>query len=372
MERSKVLLTTLFSGYNYGSSLQAYATKTIIESLGYSCKLIARKSLIKGRDVRIGKLLTILIRTIVHFNLRTLKAYNDSYKKDLNSESVRKFVTFEMEYLKPQKLSWRSIKRLAKESTACVAGSDQLWDPTSLYVDPIYYLRFCEYEKRISFATSLGHDVISKENVRKIKKYITEIRSISVREESSVKFIKNLCNKDVRQLVDPTLLISGSSWREKFDIKGEKENYILAYFLDYPSSKALDILTKLRNELDCEVVAIPYVFADGNYAQKNISAGPIEFLSLVNSAKFVVTDSFHGMAFSINFHIPFYVFNRNYGSAHSQNCRILSLINKLELQGRYEPDRLCNTFMNVGYSKVERILEEERAKALDYLRTSLS
>ena len=61
----KVLLATLFSGYNYGSSLQAYATKYIIENLGYNCDLVARKSLVKGRNVRWVKLPTILCRTLL-------------------------------------------------------------------------------------------------------------------------------------------------------------------------------------------------------------------------------------------------------------------------------------------------------------------
>lgn len=57
---NKILLTTLFSGYNYGSSLQTFATKSIIEELGCECELVARKSLVKGRDIRLGKLFTIL------------------------------------------------------------------------------------------------------------------------------------------------------------------------------------------------------------------------------------------------------------------------------------------------------------------------
>ena len=80
---NKILLTTLFSGYNYGSSLQEFATKSIIEELGCECELVARKSLVKGRDIRLGKLMTILWRTLLTVDTKTLKAYKSSYQKTL-------------------------------------------------------------------------------------------------------------------------------------------------------------------------------------------------------------------------------------------------------------------------------------------------
>lgn len=60
----KTLLTTVFTGYNYGSSLQAMAGKIILSSLGYDCQLVAMKSLVTGRDIRLFKLFTILFRSL--------------------------------------------------------------------------------------------------------------------------------------------------------------------------------------------------------------------------------------------------------------------------------------------------------------------
>lgn len=79
--KDNVLLTTLFSGFNFGSSLQTFATKVLVENLGYNCELIERQSLVKGRDVRMGKLFTILFRTLQTFDTRTIKAYRSSYQK---------------------------------------------------------------------------------------------------------------------------------------------------------------------------------------------------------------------------------------------------------------------------------------------------
>lgn len=368
---SEILLTTLFSGYNFGSSLQAYATKSLIEELGYSSSLVARKSLIKGRDFRIGKLIHIVTRTLLTFNMRTLKAYKKSYGKQFIGDAENKFDLFEETFLKPEHLTWKGLQNKAKKSRACIAGSDQIWDPTSLYVDPLYYLRFASQSKRISFATSMGYDYVLDSNKKKIKKWLNEFNAISVREESGVKLIKDLCGRDVEQLLDPTLLINGDDWRKKLGIYPKEENYILAYFLDEPSSSAKKLICRLKEILNCDVVAIPYIHDDMSYADKTVASGPIEFVNLVNNAQVVITDSFHGTAFSVNLHTPFYVFNRNNTSVRSQQTRISSLLDLLNLKERFEPHQEIKD-IDVDFSSVDRILNSERKKASDFLKCSIN
>ena len=89
--KDKVLLTTVFSGYNYGSSLQALAGKLVLNELGYDCKLVGMKSLVKGRDIRLKKLVTILYRSFVLRGSRganALSTYQKSYNKTLIGDSV--------------------------------------------------------------------------------------------------------------------------------------------------------------------------------------------------------------------------------------------------------------------------------------------
>ena len=91
MSSNKVLLTTVFSGYNYGSSLQALAGKTILKELGYDCQLVAMKSLVKGRDIRLKKLLTILVRSLMlrgKNGSKSLSIYQNSYNKTMIGDSA--------------------------------------------------------------------------------------------------------------------------------------------------------------------------------------------------------------------------------------------------------------------------------------------
>ena len=160
-------------------------------------------------------------------------------------------------------------------------------------------------------------------------------------------------------------------WRNKFKIPKLREKFILAYFLDAPSEKAKKCIRLLRDILQCQVIAIPYEHEDMNYADKVIPTGPLDFLSLVDNASVVVTDSFHGTAFSINLHTPFFVFDRNDGNAHAQNSRVLSLLRKLCLTGRFEPSEGVFNKVEMSFSKSDKILRYERHKACEYLQKSI-
>ena len=90
--KGKILHTTVFTGYNFGSSLQTLAVRIILENMGYDCTLVARRSLAKGRDIRIGKLITILWRSFILRNkTKSISTYQKSYNKELVSDSATRF-----------------------------------------------------------------------------------------------------------------------------------------------------------------------------------------------------------------------------------------------------------------------------------------
>lgn len=371
---SKVLLTTVFSGYNFGSSLQALAGKTILKELGYECEVVAQKSLVKGRDIRLGKLFTILTRSLLlrgKSGSKALSTYQGSYNKTMIGDSAERFARFTAEVLQPRYLSWSGLKKEADDCVACFAGSDQIWNSSTMYVDPMYYLRFAPAEKRVAFAPSFGRDFVAAYNKTKMSKWIGEFAHLSVREDSGVTLIKEMTGKDAVQLIDPTLMVDGETWKRTLGIADRTENYILAYFLDKPSDKARNAILELKDALHCEVIGIPYQFNDMGYCDKVVPTGPIEFLDLINNAKCVLTDSFHGTAFSINLHIPFYVFGRAYGSAHSQNSRVESILRKMNMQNRFEPTDAFDNMLNLDFKHSERVLLEERQKAREYITNAL-
>lgn len=371
--KEKIGIATLYTGFNFGSSLQAYATKTLVEELGYEVEIWkVNGSVIKGRDIRINKLLTMMVRALfVKHAFKQFKNYQNGYAKKISEESKDKFLQFARDFLNVKTLTYSEMKKIAKtqEYKAFVCGSDQIWSGTALYVDKFYYLQFAPQEKRIALAPSFGKDTIPDYNKKKIKKYVSQIPYKSVRESSGANIIKMLTGESAPALLDPTLLLSKKKWLESFNIEStQQQPYIVAYFLDKPSEKVMECVSKIAKNHNLKILNIPYDFSMNGEMVEEI--GPCEFLSLMSNAKFVCTDSFHGTAFALNFNIPFYTFERNYGLAEKQSTRIYSILEKVQMLNRYEPE-IIEDCWSVDFDYANSVLDAERNKARNYLKESL-
>lgn len=372
MSKNKAILTTVFSAFNYGSCLQALAGKQIIQKTGYECDLVRLKSLVKGRDVRLGKLITILYRSFFLKKNNALKTYGTSYNKAFVQGTEEKFFAFTDEYLKPINVSWGGLKHMAKDAVACFSGSDQIWNSSTLYVDPLYYLRFAPKYKRIALSPSFGRDFIADYNKEKMSEWISDYPYLSVREDSGVKLIKEITGREVLHLLDPTLIVNADEWRNILSIEDKPKDYVLAYFLDKPSALAMESLKAIKEKLNYKIIAIPYKFENMDYCDELVAAGPKEFVELVANAKVVCTDSFHGTVFAINMHTPFFTYEREYGSANKQSERVLSILRKVDMLDRYQPKNVVEELNNLDFEHSEEILNVERKKAYDYVNNAIN
>ncbi|MGM0753097.1 MAG: polysaccharide pyruvyl transferase family protein [Bacillota bacterium] len=374
----KIGIATVHTGFNYGSALQAYASKMILNELGYQGINISLKgSIIKGRDVRINKIAVIAFRLLrqPHNIKKRVSVYSDNMIKPYSEHSKELFKTFRLNKIQPNHCTWNQLKRLAKSDDfkAFLCGSDQIWNAEALYVDPQYYLRFAPKEKRIAFAPSFGRDRVADYNKNIITKYIKDIPNLSVREESGVSIIKELTNKNAAHLIDPTLLLAGTKWDKYLELQedvSDSEKYILAYFLNEPSDYAKDCIKRLAKKNKLKVIALPYQREVTDWFDFAPDAGPIEFVQYVKNASYVCTDSFHGTAFAVNYKVPFYTFERQYGSAGKQSSRLDSFLKLVSLEERFNPsEELLDA--PIDFSKSRDVLEAERKKSVEYLINAL-
>ena len=334
----KVGLVTLYRGYNYGTSLQAYALKRFISSLGWRTELLwLAEGAGKGRDIRLAKIAKIVWRCLWHPQLlrHTFLSYKNSFSKPLPSEIREKFLTFAHTKLQVKGLPAAQLKKFAQDddTLALVCGSDQIWSAAAANIDPLYFLRFAPEHKRVAYAPSFGGKTVPEYNRKILASYIREIPFVSVREDSGADIVKNLTDKDAPVLPDPSLLLD---W-EEFAGPAPFDNYIAAYFLDTPSQAALQSLQRISAKHGCQIIAFPYRHAAYERLPRitYYPAGPQDFVRLIKGAKCVLTDSFHGTVFSINLQTPFWTFQRNYASGKGQSERLLSLLGKINLQSRY-------------------------------------
>ena len=373
----KIGISTVHTGFNYGSALQAYASKVVLQELGYQGVNISLKgSIIQGRDVRIKKLAVIASRLLMqpHNIKKRVSVYSDNISKSYSEQSKELFQTFRLKKINPYYCTWNQLKRLAKtdDYKAFLCGSDQVWNAEALYVDPLYYLRFAPKDKRIAFAPSFGRDKVADYNKSIITKYIKDIPNLSVREESGVSVIKNLTNRDATHLIDPTLMLDGTKWDQYLELQESvsDDKYILAYFLNEPSDYAKECIKKLSEKNKMKIIALPYQKEESEWLDSAPDAGPIEFVQYVKNASYVCTDSFHGTAFAVNYKVPFYTFERQYGSAGKQSSRVISLLKLVSLEKQFNPSiELLDSPIN--FKKSKEVLDIERKKAVEYLTNAL-
>jgi hypothetical protein len=252
---------------------------------------------------------------------------------------------------------------------AYIAGSDQIWNTDAPNgKEPAYYLDFGSNDvKRISYAASFGVSVIKDEYKNFVKKEISNIDYVSVREATGVKIVKEM-GLDAVQVIDPVFLLDAEQWSEV--AKGAKEyglhkdGYILVYdFLG--DEKIASMVDKLKQEYHLPTVSVND-FNIQKYADININnAGPLEFLDLVRNAKVTIGSSFHLTAFSVIFQKDLYVYPL---FSQRNSSRLKDFLNMLGLQDRFAATNIVGT---IEYNCVNKIIHEQINSSKDFLNSSL-
>lgn len=369
-----IYIVTAHTGYNYGTYLQAFAMKKLLGEFGDNVDIIWEKSFgPEGRDFRLKKIIVLALRMAV--NYKHAGAIKQGYKKNLDAEpndvTKQMFNEFGRKYLDVKEYRMHELKRLAssKQTKAVVCGSDQIWNASSMYPDPLYYLQFVPVKKRIAYAPSLGRTEIPKYNRARISRYIKSIHSVSVREEEGARIIKGLIGRNVPVMPDPTLVVEWSEWMGSL-----KEKYLLLYFLDSPRDGVISDIKQIKEALGANVKILLHHFKiyDELDDVEYVNAGPKEFVELISKAMFVCTDSFHATVFSLLSKTKMYVYERNYGQVDNQNSRIENLLNHYSLQERLRKKLQEPICLDYSMEHIESIRREDIKCARTFIKKALN
>lgn len=301
----KLGLVTIYQVPNYGSVLQAYATQCILESLGVEVIIInykypnhwhykqgiPRPNPIKGFIHRLG------IRNEKYNALNKFRKDNYHFSKQYK------------DYEELKKENW-------DEYDLFVVGSDQVWKAHFTKGDPTYLLSFLPDDiRRISLASSFASDSIPSEYRELYKQELSKFDALSVRESNGVRIINDelKLGKLVNVVLDPTLLLDKNDWQRLVprSMFQKKRPYILFYMWAYafePRPYIFEVLKHFQNQMDCDIIALEgYTSADQacGVEMRNATTSSIpEFIDLFANSDLVITSSFHGTAFALNFGIP--------------------------------------------------------------------
>lgn len=359
----KIGTLTYHDTTNYGAVLQAYALQNKIQDLGYDCEIIDYKC-----DTITKRYEIIELR-----KSKSLKQFVKSLLSNTNKRKLKeKFVNFNKTYQKISSKSYdkSNINNANNDYDKFVVGSDQVWNLELSGEDTTYMLDFVNDDsKKKSYAASFGYCSIPDKYIEKTKKYLSSFENILVREEQGKKIIKDKLNKESEITLDPTLLLNKNEWDSLIsnDDKLMKKDYILLYIIA-PNDEIINFAKKLAKKKHCKILYINHSIFNV-FGTKNIkSAGPCEFLKYIKNAKYVVTTSFHGVAFSVNFEKQF--FYALSSESNNFNSRIENLVDILKLQDR-KIDKKIEEYNDIDYNRVSPILEKERKLSINKLKKVL-
>ena len=389
----KVGILTFHRAINYGAVLQAYALQSKVMDLGFDAEIIDYGAIGVLDESPIKKnvfqrIFDYIVGPVSRFRhlmrrvevLLILRVENRLFRKDIEKQAAA-FSEFERDQLNISENSYHAgqdLEGVELHYNGIITGSDQVWNPLITQCDLAYFLNFIDdNNKKISYAPSFGNENIPEDFKGKIVHELKNIKCLSVRETAGAEIIKNISGRDAQVVVDPTLLLSSEEWQRIIPEAKINEPYIFCYAL-LGNAEISRLCRRLSSITGFKIVRVSLYhtefqrtkeYFDGSTTYVN-DAGPLEFLSYLNNASLVVTNSFHGTVFSINFKKDFYVLPPE----HS----IVRILNMLSLYGLN--DRLIGNGVklpdendiSIDYSNVETVIKCERNRSIEFLKESLN
>ncbi len=363
----KAAVITRHAISNYGSLLQAMATQKIIEKMGCECEII---DYIRT-DEDYKNVEKTLIKQKPEWNNNPIK--KATYLALRQPESLfagKKFAKMRTKHLKLTRpyFSPNQLKSNPPDADIYITGSDQVWGPTADgKVDFTYCLNFIKNGRKAAFASSFGKTSLNEDIKDNYKKYLSLYESIAVRENNAVDYLREvgICSS---QVLDPTLLLTRDEWGEVLK-EVPKKDYVLVYQI-HNDKRLGEYAKRAAKKLGLKLIRVSPSLHQISREGKLILCPDLgEFLAYIKNASLIITDSFHGTAFAINYNTDFVEILPN-NNTESRNISILSLTG---LQNRilkdYDDLRLVDEKIDFSYANKQ--IENEREKSLIILKDIL-
>lgn len=330
-------ILTFHCSDNYGAMLQAYGLKRYLREKGIKADIIRYEPpFMTGRHWWIPYVPIGGVIGCIWFGLQSwiahLKMKADFFRLRSNMAHFRRKYLVE----KGQKklLFLNQLKRLSYRYY--IVGSDQIWNPNiTCGLRKAYFGAFenRQKEKVIAYAASLGSTSLSSKYDRQFSELLKYVNIISVREAEAVPYVKRFCKGDITAVLDPVFLLNKKDW-EEIEKQPSAERYILVYTTE-KNTELLDYARELAQKKGLSIVKLRMDKEEDAGFVTDYTAGPAEFLGYIHKADYVVTNSFHGVAFSIIYQKQFLVFQHSSLGARIRNAlQIHGLENRVYERGR--------------------------------------
>lgn len=371
-----IAIVTLFhKSYNYGAVLQAYALQIWLKQNGLESDVLRidcdasasqKKRMApparKMKRTCWQKIKKLLTKAVLFSRRRKFDAFSRSHMN-----------------ISDRIYSDADIGETNQKYEAFIAGSDMIWYFNFSY-DSCFLNFVSDRHLKIAYAACIGTEKIDEAYMRYMIPLLERFDFISVRERASVQLLSGRVHQKVHCVLDPVFLLPLEHWVNMCKKSHKKKDYILVYLLGY-SKEMHRLVQSLSEKLHLKPVVIPFGTMKLSRVvmqikgKKIVAASPIEFLTLMKNAKYVITDSFHGTVFSIIFHKCFCAVPRKDRNEQPRmGLRIYDILERFGLEDRIQQsldDVLRVLYTEVDYEAVEKRLEKERTHSINYLKEAL-
>ncbi len=320
MDKKKVGVITFHNYDNYGAILQSYGLQKKLRELGtdpeiidYRCEYISNPF----RLVNLKKkgLFNYIYGVIGHICYLPRRRKCNLFRR-------------KMRYSQPVRAG--HMEAVADKYDIYLAGSDQIWDYKLTNFDRTYFLDFVkEGKKKCSYAASIGEHLPPEQYREAYGKLLKDFDEILVRENYGADVVEELTGKRPSCVCDPTLLLTPEEWQKLLVEPKKKTPYILVYQLGI-NPEIVSFVRRLNKVTGCRVVYVPFPLVGLLRCSCQLTVGPAEWMGLFQNAEYVVSDSFHGIVFSL-------LFNRKFFAkvdGHHKNRRVEQLLEQVKLSHR--------------------------------------
>jgi len=353
---------------NYGSALQSWALSQSINKLGngkwqaklidYCPDILSDKDPLNpmknmwDKDEESRKMCELSLPAI----RENYKKFDDFYNKKFNkTKNVYTSNNFD-NVIKDENID------------GFVCGSDTIFCIDEFGFDDGYYANYSCMKNgyTISYAASFGDSHFDSKSYSILNERLKNFKALGIRENEMVPYIKQHINVDVQRVMDPTLLLNSDEYKCITEPRLEKEKYLLLYARRH-NNKMSEYAEMIAKKKGWKIIEISLQATNANRHKMFYEAGVEEFLSLVKNAEYVVTNSFHGMIFSVQFRKQFVIFSRE-----QCNTKIKELLDTFGLSDRMLVDGKETYNENIDYDGVHDKIEIEREKSFKFLKEKLA
>ncbi len=345
---------------NYGSFLQAYGLKTIIENLGHDVEFINIEPGEQLPEYKIGRLhkFKLMFKRMkvknplkqIQCTLRLHKRFNREFKPELG--------------VKPGKNNNHyDIVVIGSDEVFNVAQTTWFGFSTQLFGEGL------NADRVISYAGCFGATTIQKLRELGIDKRVGELldrmSALSVRDNNSLEVIKSLTGKLPYLNIDPVIAYN---FDKELKLPSVSSDYLLVY--TYPgrmnNPDEVKAITEYARKNNLKIIAIANYF---DWVDEVVTPHPFEMLGYFKRAGCIVTDTFHGAVMSLRFNKSFAVIVRGMNSN-----KLTFLLDQFNLGSRIaEKAEDINGILEerIDYVSVNAAIDRERKNTMDYLKSNL-